>query len=104
MRTKVKHLLRAVLSLLVTFRLKQNANPFARLLILGLAVLVAASSHAAKPGGGGGGGTPEGTIYYIGPYAGQEGTAIMTTMNPDGSNQTTLGGQLFGNPVHRCFQ
>jgi hypothetical protein len=102
MKTKINHLLGAVPSLLVTFRLrlKQNATPFARLLILGLAVLVAAPSQAAKPGGGGGGGgTPEGTIYYIGPWdPTQAGTAIMTTMDPDGSNKTMLGGKMFGNP------
>jgi hypothetical protein len=63
------------------------------------------------PPGGGGGNTGGGTIYYIGPWdtAQQGGTAVMRTMNSDGSNNKQLGLGLFGNPSmalhggHRWF-
>lgn len=78
---------------------KPNAAGFARLSVLALALLATAPSQAAKPGGGG---TPQGTIYYIGPWpnATGGGTSVMTTMNPNGSNKTVLGLGLFGVPSH----
>ena len=63
MKTKINHLLGAVLSLLVTFRLTQNPTALARILIIGLAFLAAAPGEAASAGGTGGG-----TIYYVGPW------------------------------------
>jgi WD40 repeat protein len=44
--------------------------------------------------------TGGGTIYFIGPWdsAQQGGTAVMRTMNSDGSNNRQLGFGLFGNP------
>jgi hypothetical protein len=62
--------------------------------------LVCATSLGAPPGGGGGGNTGGGTIYFIGPWdtAQQGGTAVMRTMNSDGSDNTQLGFGLFGNP------
>ena len=104
----IKTLFGAVSSLLVTFGLTRNPAALARILIIGLAVLAAAPSQAAKPGGGG---TASGTIYYIGPRADATngGTAVMTTINPDGSNKTQLGLGLFGTPSsslhggHRWF-
>jgi len=108
MKTRINTLLGAVLSLLVTFRPKQNATALARLLIIGLATLAAAPSQAAP---GGGGGTGGGTIYYIGPWDGvtNGATAVMKTMNSDGSNKKQLGFGLFGPPSralhggHRWF-
>src|SRR5687767_436345 len=95
MKTKINTLLGAALSLLVTLRLTQNPAALARILIIGLASLVAAPGEAASGGGTGGG-----TIYYVGPWAGvtQGGTAVMTTMNSDGSGKTELGRKMFGNP------
>jgi hypothetical protein len=100
MKTKINHLLGAVLSLLTASELKQKATALARLLILSLAALAGASSQAAPGGGGGGGGTVGGTIYYVGPWAGdtQGGTAVMTSMNSDGGGKTELGHKMFGNP------
>jgi len=114
MRKTINHLLRAVLSLLVNIGLKQNARALSRLLIISLATLAAASSQAAPGGGGGGGGaggTGGGTIYYIGAWDGVNhgGTAVMKTMNSDGSNKKQLGFGLFGPPSraphngHRWF-
>lgn len=79
-----------------------------------------ATTHAAgngKGGGGGGGGggedIPQGTIYYLGPIPGLGYGNIMTSMSPDGSNQTPVGsggwGGTFGTPSldlhggHRWF-
>ncbi len=94
--------------MLVTFGLTQNPAALARLLIIGLAPLVAAPSEAAPNSGGGTGG---GTIYYTGPIPGATtgGTAVMTTMGSDGSGKATLGIGMFGNPStvrynnHRWF-
>jgi hypothetical protein len=107
----INHLLGAVSSstLLDTLGLKQNAQAFSRLLIIGLTTLAATSIQAAPKGGGGG--TGGGTIYYIGPQAGatQGGTAVLTKMNSDGSGKTQLGLGMFGNPSrvlynnHRWF-
>jgi hypothetical protein len=107
MKNRIISRLGAIQTLLATFGSKANATAFGRLLLLGLAVLVATPSQAAKPGGA----TPTGTIYYIGPWpdATHGGTAVMTTMNPDGSNKTALGLGLFGVPSealhggHRWF-
>src|SRR4030095_5676662 len=57
-------------------------------------------SQPAQGAGGGGGNTGGGTIYFIGPWDGaqQGGTAVMRTMNSDGSNNRQLGLGLFGNP------
>ncbi len=105
----IKTLFGAVSSLLVRLRLTRNPAALARILIFGLlAALVAAPSEAAPNSGGGTGG---GTIYYIGPKAGdtQGGTAVMTAMNSDGSGKTQLGTGMFGNPStvlynnHRYF-
>jgi hypothetical protein len=101
----------AVHTLLVRFELTRNAAALRRRLIVGLATLVAASSQAARGGGGGGGGTGGGTIYYIGPWDGVTtgGTAVMKTMNSDGSSKRQLGFGLFGPPSralhngHRWF-
>ena len=106
MKTKINHLLGAVLSLLGTFRSPQNPAALARILIIGLTSLAAAPGEAASGGGTGGG-----LIYYIGPWktATNGGTAVMTTMNSDGSNKTQLGLGMFGNPStvlynnHRWF-
>jgi dipeptidyl aminopeptidase/acylaminoacyl peptidase len=95
MKTKLEHLLGAVLWLLVTVI---------------LATLTAGSIKAA-PGGGGRGGTGGGTIYFIGPWQGVSNgaTAVMKTMNSDGSNKIQLGFGLFGPPSralhggHRWF-
>jgi len=106
--TKMNHLLDGVRSVLVTLGLTQNPAALARILIIGLASLVAAPSQAAPNSGGGAGG---GTIYYMGPWknATSGGTSVMTTMNSDGSNKTQLGLGMFGNPStvlhnsHRWF-
>ena len=106
MKTKINPLLGAVRSVLVTLGLTLNPAAFARILILGLASLVAVPGEAASGGGTGGG-----TIYYVGPWAGatQGGTAVMTMMNSDGSGKTQLGLGMFGNPStvlynnHRWF-
>jgi hypothetical protein len=119
MKTTTNCVLGAVLSRLATIGLKQNAKAFSRLLIIALATLAAALSEAAPGGGGsgggggggGGGGTGGGTIYFIGPWDGvtHGGTAVMKTMNSDGSNKTQLGFGLFGPPSrtlhngHRWF-
>ena len=62
--------------------------------------LTCATVLGVPPGGGGGGNTGGGTIYFIGPWdaAQQGGTAVMRTMNSDGSNNRQLGFGLFGNP------
>ena len=62
--------------------------------------LICATVLGVPPGGGGGGNTGGGTIYFIGPWdtAQQGGTAVMRTMNSDGSNNRQLGFGLFGNP------
>jgi hypothetical protein len=62
----------------------------APLLVIG----VTASAAPPPPDTGGG------TIYFIGPWDGaqQGGTAVMRTMNSDGSNNRQLGFGLFGNP------
>ena len=62
--------------------------------------LICATGLGVPPGGGGGGNTGGGTIYFIGPWdtAQQGGTAVMRTMNSDGSNNRQLGFGLFGNP------
>jgi hypothetical protein len=73
----------------------------ASLLVIG----VTASAGPPSPNTGGG------TIYFIGPWdtAQQGGTAVMRTMNSDGSNNRQLGFGLFGNPStalhggHRWF-
>ena len=73
----------------------------ASLLVIG----VTASAAPPPPNTGGG------TIYFIGPWdtAQQGGTAVMRTMNSDGSNNRQLGFGLFGNPSmalhggHRWF-
>jgi hypothetical protein len=73
--------------------------------------LICATGLGVPPGGGGGGNTGGGTIYFIGPWDGaqQGGTAVMRTMNSDGSNNRQLGFGLFGNPstavhgIHRWF-
>ena len=73
--------------------------------------LICATGLGVPPGGGGGGSTGGGTIYFIGPWdtAQQGGTAVMRTMNSDGSNNRQLGFGLFGNPStalhggHRWF-
>jgi len=62
----------------------------------------AAGKGGGKPGGGGGS-TPEGTIYYMGPIPGLGYGALMTSMNPDGSNQSVvgqgqIGGLVYGRP------
>ena len=63
-------------------------------------ILICATGLGVPPGGGGGGNTGGGTIYFIGPWddAQQGGTAVMRTMNSDGSNNRQLGFGLFGNP------
>jgi hypothetical protein len=63
-------------------------------------ILICATGLGVPPGGGGGGNTGGGTIYFIGPWDGaqQGGTAVMRTMNSDGSNNRQLGFGLFGNP------
>ena len=60
-----------------------------------LLVIGVTASGAPPPQNTGGG-----TIYYIGPCDGaqQGGTAVMRTMNSDGSNNRQLGFGLFGNP------
>jgi hypothetical protein len=111
MRKRIINLLGAVLSLLVTIGLKQNVKALSRLVLVALAILATASSQAAPGGGGGGAGTGGGTIYYIGAWDGvtHGGTAVMKTMNSDGSNKTQLGFGLFGPPSrslhggHRWF-
>src|SRR5262245_16381737 len=62
--------------------------------------LMCATGLGVPPGGGGGGNTGGGMIYFIGPHDGaqQGGTAVMRTMNSDGSNNRQLGFGLFGNP------
>jgi hypothetical protein len=73
----------------------------ASLLVIG----VTASAVPPPPNTGGG------IIYFIGPHDGatQGGTAVMRTMNSDGSNNRQLGFGLFGNPStalhggHRWF-
>ncbi|MFN0126189.1 MAG: TolB family protein [Verrucomicrobiales bacterium] len=109
MKAKLTTLPGAALTLLITLGFTRNPAALARILILCLVALVAAPIQAAPPGGGGG--TGGGTIYYVGPWAGvtQGGTAVMTTMNSDGSGKTTLGLGMFGNPSwvlynnHRWF-
>jgi hypothetical protein len=106
MKTKINHLPGAVLSLLVTLKLTRNPAELARILIIGLAFLVAVPSEGASGGGTGGG-----TIYYTGPWPGinQGGTSVMTVMNSDGSGKTALVLGMFGNPStvlynnHRWF-
>ena len=71
----------------------------ARLLIMITAaslLVIGVTALAAPPPPDTGGGT----IYYIGPWNGatQGGTAVMRTMNSDGSNNRQLGFGLFGNP------
>src|SRR5438093_7519877 len=107
MKTKINHLLGAVLPLLVTFGSKHSPAALTRLLIIGLAALAAVPGETAAPNSGGG--TGGGTIYYVGPFPGWTtgGTAVMTMMNSDGSAKTVLG--AFGNPStalynnHRWF-
>ena len=80
---------------------------FAGLLIIAAAAPARIGVTAAPPPPDTGGGT----IYFIGPWDGaqQGGTAVMRTMNSDGSNNRQLGFGLFGNPstalhgVHRWF-
>src|SRR4030095_11132013 len=59
-------------------------------------LLIGVTASAAPPPPNTGGGT----IYFIGPWDGtqQGGTAVMRTMNSDGSNNRQLGFGLFGNP------
>jgi hypothetical protein len=89
MKTKINHLLCGLRSAF--------AAP-ARTLIIGLAAFLAVPCKAAPPNSAGG--TGGGTIYYVGPWPGttQGGTAVMTTMNSDGSGKTALGLGMFGNP------
>src|SRR5262245_19657650 len=98
MKTKITHPLGAGLPQLVTFGSQQKSTARARLLTIGVATIAAAPSMAApQRGGGSSRGSIGGTIYYAGPWpnATNGGTAVMTAMKPDGSNQTTLGLGLF---------
>jgi hypothetical protein len=106
MRTKVNFLLEAVLSPFLTPGWSRKPAALTQILIIGFAAFAAAPSEAAqKPTGDTGGGT----IYYLGPWAAQPGTTVLTMMNSDGSGKTTLGGRMFGNPStalhnnHRWF-
>src|SRR4030095_13373185 len=72
---------------------------FAGLLIITAAaslLVIGVTASAAPPPPDTGGGI----IYFIGPWDGatQGGTAVMRTMNSDGSNNRQLGFGLFGNP------